>query len=382
MSLYFDNAATTKLHPEIISRPPEFMGNPSSLHGLGIIAEERIKAATWQIGRLLSINTTGGASNAGIARSKLIYTSGGTESNNLAILGAVGRAGTYGKKKKHIITCQTEHPSVLNCFEYLKTQGFETDIIKVSEKGIIETDELLKKVRDDTVLVSLFHINNETGSIHDINGLAEAVKAKNKSVIFHSDGVQAFGKHPVKLNKGPIDLYSFSGHKIHGPQGIGGLYSGVRLSPILFGGPQQEGLRPGTENVYGIFSLATAAEAAYTDMSKNLAHVEGLRALCLDRLSQNGEVFVNGGGSPYILNVSIPGIKGEVLLNALSLKGIYVSTGSACHAGRSRHNIISHLGLGKERADSAIRISFSYENSEEDVRILADEINSFKGGLK
>lgn len=340
--IYFDNAATTALHPKL----PDYdsiYANPSSLHTLGIESEQKLAAASGILARLLHVGSK-----------EIIFTSGATESNNLAIKGAV-------RQKGHIITTKIEHPSVIECFNHLETLGFEATYLNAGIDGSISQGDLVKAIKPETVLVSMFYVNNETGTINDIEAFSSCVKEKNKKITFHTDAVQAFGKLPINLKN--VDLMSFSSHKIHGPKGMGGLYvkKGLRLAPLFHGGGQQDNIRPGTENIQGILGLCRAYELAAESMEENYKHAAALKEKTLE-IRDIGGVHINGGNtSPYILNISIEGVKGEILLNALSAEGIYVSTGSACHSRRSKANVISLIN--PERADSALRISFSCFNT-------------------
>jgi len=340
---YFDAAAAGRLDPSLPTFNETF-ANASSLHKLGIKSEQELTAASDTLARLLRVSPN-----------EIIYTSGATESNNLAVLG-------FARKPPcHIITSEIEHPSVLECFKHLETRGFEVTYLKPDENGSITPEDLSAGIRPETAFVSLFYVHSETGVINDIEALAKAAKAKNPKIVFHTDAAQAFGKIPLLFKN--TDTLSFSAHKIHGPKGVGGLYikTGVHLQPLLFGGGQQNGIRPGTENIQGILGLCRAFELACDNKDENLKYVAALKQKVLETKDVGG-VHINGGNtSPYILNISIDGVKGEVLLNALSAEGFYISTGSACHSRRSRENAISKFA--PERADSAVRISFSRFNT-------------------
>lgn len=354
--LYFDNAATTMLHP-MLPDYSNIYANPSSLHELGMDSERKIIAATTTLARLLHVT-----------ENEIIFTSGATESNNLAIKG--GTKKTRGRP--HIVTTTIEHPSVTECFKYLESEGYDATYLAPDRNGNISMDCLLDSIKPETVFVSLFYVNNETGTINDIEGFASAVKAKNKKTVFHTDAVQAFGKLPISLKN--VDLMSFSAHKIHGPKGSGGLYvkKGLSIPPLFHGGGQQGNIRPGTENIQGILGLSASSELAYNNIDDNLRHVALLKEKVLE-ICDMGGIYVNGDKcSPYILNISVDGVKGEILLNALSAEGIYVSTGSACHTRRSKQNVITQIA--PERADSALRISFSYLNSPDECETLTEAL--------
>jgi cysteine desulfurase len=365
--IYFDNAASAKLHPQIDCYG-EIFANCSSLHELGILSEQKITAASKSLARLLSVNPK-----------EIIFTSGATESNNTAIKGVIGAA-----KSGHVITSEIEHPSVIECVKYLESLGRCTaTYLKADKYGNIPVSGLTDAIKDDTVLVSLFYVNNETGTINDIENFAARVKARNKKIIFHTDAAQAFGKIPLKLKN--VDLMSVSAHKIHGPKGSGALLvrQGVKITPLLHGGGQQGGLRAGTENIPGILGLCRAFEISSEALDENYKYVSELKAKFLELCGfycLQAHVNAKGNVSPYILNISFEGAKGEILLNALSAEGFYVSTGSACHSRRSKENIISKINPAF--ADSALRISFSVFNTAHEVEKLALAIRSNLQKLK
>ncbi|GHU51459.1 cysteine desulfurase [Clostridia bacterium] len=349
--IYFDNAATT---PPLPFFPPWF-GNPSSLHEAGIRAEGEIRKAT---GTLLSFAAQNGV---------IVYTSGATEANNTAIFGSLRK-----HSGKHVITTNIEHPSVVACFQRLEGMGYEVTYLPAAENGCVSEAELSDAVRPDTALVSIFYVHNELGAVHDIRRLAEIVHGKNKDAVFHTDAVQAFGK--IKTDFRGVDLVTFCGHKIHGAKGIGALLlkNGIRVDPIFFGGGQQGGLRAGTENVEGILSLANAAKHAYENLDSNFQKVKGFRDEFL-KISEVLGLRINcEDASPYILNISIPNVKGEILLNALSAEGICVSTGSACHGTRDKKNVLRTIN--PKYAENALRVSFSYMNTMEEVYTLKEAV--------
>lgn len=353
--IYLDNASTTKPSKEVkeilLHTIEDFYGNPSSLHNIGLHVEKKIKDAKLNI-----------ANHLNVSHDELYFTSGGTESNNIAIQGVVkSRLRNYN----HIITVKTEHPSVTSTVKYLEKIGCKIDYVAINEKGYVCKDNLLNLIKDETGLISIMHTNNETGVMQNINELGSIIKEKNNNTLFHVDGVQAFGK--INLNLKYVDLLSFSSHKIHGLKGIGGLYirNGVRILPILFGGNQQNSIRPGTENTIGILSLEKAAQKAYENLEKRNKHVNMLKNRLLEVKNVIQDVHINSdelNGSPYILNISFLGVKGEVLLHSLEQDGIYVSTGAAC-SGRGSYNILEHMSNNKDINTSAIRFSFSYQNT-------------------
>ncbi len=357
--IYFDNAATTRPSDAVIKAYADASsrayGNPSSLNRLGIDAEREMKHATEVLFKLL--NTP---------QERLFFTSGGTEANNLAVIGAARANAANGR---HIITSTAEHPSVLNAFKHLESEGFDVTYAAADKNGHVVTEALFSAIRSDTSLVSIIHVNNETGAINDVDNIAREIKQRNKLTVFHSDGVQGFCKERVSLRN--VDMYSFSSHKVHGPKGVGALFAKkrIKIKPLFFGGEQQEAIRPGTENTTGITCLQVAAGECAADFERKHAHVTALR----DRMAEVVEVIpdtvINGDvscSSPYILNVSFLGAKGEVLLHMLEEDGIYVSTGAACNANKKKGTLYN-LRYDDKRIESALRFSFSYENKVEEV---------------
>ena len=364
--VYFDNAATTKPLDDVIKiycdMAQKQYGNPSSLHKMGINAENEIKKAASSLADLM-----------GVSPDELLYTSGGTESNNLAVFG-IARENKL--RNAHVVTTVMEHPSVLECFKALEKRGVQVSYLKTDEKGYICLNELKNVIKSNTILVSVVHVCSETGTVQRIREIGQSIKEINNNTIFHVDGVQSFGKYKIDLNNSKIDLFSFSSHKIHGIKGIGCLYvkNGIHITPALYGGAQQRGVRPGTENTAAIAAFTAAAQAAYADMDKNFIKVSEIRNKLLE-INDFTQININGdysNGSPYILNISFIGFTGEVILNALSNEGIYVSTGSACNERRKKENALLRMGLSKERADSAVRFSFSYLNSLSDAEVCLD----------
>lgn len=363
---YLDNSATTRQFDEVtetvsvLSR--EVFGNPSSLHGIGMDAEKVIKSAKKTLLGSIGAEQT----------DEFIFTSGGTESNNLAILGYIR---PKLSRKPHIVTTKIEHPSVLEVFKTLEEEGAVCSYVGVDEKGIIDLEELSSVLNEKTELLSVMLVNNEVGSVQPIDKICEIAKKKSPRIKIHADAVQAFCKIPINVKKSGIDMLSLSGHKIHGPKGIGGLYvkKGVTLKPFLYGGHQQKNLRSGTENppVIGGFEKAVLInkegfeeKRAKLGLLKKMiiSELEGIK--CCHINSGEGENF-----SPNIVNASFLGIRSETLLHALEAEGVYVSTGSACS---SNHPELSHvllaMGHDKKRIDSAIRISMSTETNEEEVK--------------
>jgi len=360
----FDNAATTRplgeAAEQYLNISQNIYGNPASMHKLGLEAETEIKKAAGAIAGLLNVSAD-----------ELIFTSGGTESNNLAIFGAVYNRSPQGL---NAVTSVTEHPSVYECFKVLEQRGVKVTYIKTDDNGRVDTDELLNAVDGRTALISVAAVCGETGAMQRVSEIGRAVKAKNSGALFHVDGVQAFGKFKIDLYGSQIDFYSFSAHKIHGLKGAGCLFvkNGRRLAPLFYGGGQQKGARPGTENAAGVSAFAVAAAEAYKTMDVSLIAARRVRAAVLKL--RGGDIVVNGdaeNGSPYILNMSFLGYKGEVILNALSEEGIFVSTGSAC-GRRGKDGAVKRMGLGEQRAQSAVRFSFSRFNTVEEAETCVE----------
>lgn len=325
-------------------------GNPSSLHNFGFSAEKEIKKARTIISKIIKSN-----------ENEIFFTSGGTEANNLAILGV---ASAYKKTGSHIIVNKTEHPSVLEAYKKLENLGYTVSYLNVDKKGYADLSQLEKEINKETILVSVMHVNNEIGTINDIKKISEIIKSKNNKTLFHTDCVQSFCKNSV--NSKYADLITLSGHKIHGPKGIGALFikKGIRVNPLFIGGNQQKGIRSGTENVPGIVGFASASEYMSMNMEKNNEKILLIKNKLKEIKNLLPEVYINGdenNGSPYILNISFADIKGEVLLHTLEDKGIYVSTGSACTSNHKKHigtvDIIGGIG------ENSLRFSFSDENT-------------------
>ncbi|HHX94600.1 MAG TPA: cysteine desulfurase [Clostridia bacterium] len=368
--IYLDNSATTKIIPQAAEAMAEagslVYGNPSSLHGKGLEAEKLLKGTREIL-----------AENLSCTPEEIFFTSGGTESNNWAILGCLHRRRRRGK---HIISTKIEHPSVLKVCQYLEEEGYQVTYLGTDSTGIIDLEELKETLREDTVLVSVMYVNNETGAIQPVEEIGRFLKEARRDIVFHVDAVQAFGKIPLNPAKAGIDLLSLSAHKIHGPKGVGALFisKGVAVDPLLRGGEQENGMRPGTENVPGIAAFGAAVKFIPKWLEES-SRVYSLKEQLIKLLRQRvPEMVVNGSPDraiPYIVNLSFPGIKGEVLVHYLEQYGIYVSTGSACHSrsGGSSH-VLTALGLDKERLEGAIRVSFSYFNRPEEIEQAAGKI--------
>ena len=365
IEIYLDNSATTKPFDEVIEIMLNYYkydyGNPSSLHKMGINAEKGIKYGRREIANFLKVD-----------ESEVLFTSGGTEGNNIAIMGVLNR---NRKKGKHIITTKIEHPSVLNVFKYLEGCGYEVTYLKVDNSGKISIEELKSSLRQDTVLVSVMMVNNEVGTIQPIQDISSIVKKYN-NCFFHVDGVQAFGKINCYPKQFGIDLFTISGHKIHGPKGIGALFvnKDIFIDPIVFGGGQEGGIRSGTENVPAIVGLGKAVEVLKKNFDDNFKTLNILRNKTIKKILDNiDNVQINGPDNinevaPHILSVSFDNIKGEVLLHSLEQDNIYVSTGSACSSKRNgQSHVLKGMGLPISMIDGTIRISFSLFNTEEEI---------------
>ena len=364
MEAYLDNSATTRCLECVTEKMVRVMrtdyGNPSSLHKKGVEAEHYIKEAK-----------TFFAENLKVQEKELYFTSGGTESNNLAVIGAAlanQRAG------KHLITTAIEHPSVLNVMKYLETCGFRVTYLPVDKDGIVSFDALRDAVSQETILLSVMYVNNEIGSVQPVKEMARTVKALNPGVLFHVDAIQAYGKYRIYPKKEGIDLLSVSGHKIHGPKGIGLLYVSekAKIRPILFGGEQQKGIRSGTENVPGIAGIAEAAKECYKDLEEKADRMYRLKEKLITGAERLDGVTVNGrtgrDSAPHIVSLSFAGVKSEVLLHALEEKGIYVSAGSACSSNKpSVSQTLRAIGLEKGLLGSTLRFSLSFETTEEEI---------------
>lgn len=380
--IYLDNCATTKPRYEVIDEIALAMkdnfANPSSLHKLGIHTENTLKEARRLIANFLNVLDT-----------EIIFTSGGTESNNLAIQGALKTG-----RKKHIITTKIEHPAVLNTIKSFESKGYTVSYLENDDKGRICLDSLRDLLTEDTGLVSIIHINNEIGTIQDLQAIGKIIFESGLKPFFHVDGVQSFCKIPLSLKKCNIDSYSFSSHKIHGPKGVGGLYlnKDVRIEPLFYGGNQERGLRSGTENVPGIVGFKKAVEIYSQKGDDERNKILILRDQMIELISENiRDIKINSPrdntGSPYILNISFKDTKGEVLLHFLEEKDIFVSTASACS---SRSSNISHvlkaIKLEEDYLDSTIRMCFSYENNIEDinnaVEVLKDSVEAIRTIIK
>lgn len=370
--VYLDNSATTMVKPEVAKIIAKVLthdyGNPSSLYRKGIVAESYLRSAREQISLLL-----------GVSDKEIYFTSGGTEANNLAIKGT---ARYYRRRGRHLITTKIEHPSVLNCFQKLEKEGFEVSWLSVNRKGVMDLEELKKMLSPETVLISIMHINSEIGSIQPIREAVKIAKSYNPRIIFHVDGVQSFGKIPLKPDEWGVDLLSLSAHKLHGPKGSGALF--VRretlLESLLDGGEQEGTLRPGTENVPGIAGFGEAVALIAPRLEIEQEYLRHLKESFYIAVAKNiNPVIINGpdytDGSPHIINLLFPRIRGEVLLHALEEKGVFVSTGSACHSRRSKpSHVLQAIGRSDEEVTSSLRFSFSALNNDAQIKYTVEAL--------
>lgn len=366
MEAYLDNAATTKVFDSVkeimVKTLREDYGNPSSMHAKGMQAEQYIKESKQIIAKSLKVE-----------EKEIIFTSGGTESNNLALIGtalANKRAGN------HIITTRMEHPSVYNPLLYLEEFGFRISYLNVDSYGKININELLNEISNETILVSIMYVNNEIGAVQEISEISKAIKEKNSNTIFHVDAIQAYGKYHIYPKRLGIDLLSISGHKIHGPKGSGVLYvrDKVKIKPIIFGGDQQKGMRSGTENVPAIAGLGQAVKEIYENHEEKINRLYELKKYFIEQISFIEEITVNGidddirESAPHIISVSFAGVRSEVLLHALEEKCVYISAGSACSSNHpSLSGTLIAIGVKKDLLDSTIRFSFSVNTKKEEI---------------
>lgn len=383
MEAYLDNSATTRCSDRACQLMVDLLtkdyGNPSSLHMKGIEAERFVETAKKKIAKTLRVS-----------EKEIIFTSGGTESNNLAIIGA---AMANRRAGNHIITTSIEHASVENPMEFLKEQGFEITYLSVDENGIISLEELEEAVTEQTILVSMMQVNNEIGAIEPVAEAVELIKKKNPDTLIHVDAIQSYGKMYIYPKKLGIDMLSVSGHKIHGPKGSGFLWvkEKTKLKPLILGGGQQKGMRSGTENVPAIAGLGEAAEEIYENLDEKRAHLYGLKQRFIDGIEKLEGTHVNGktgeDSAPHIVSVSFEGIRSEVLLHSLEDRGIYVSSGSACssnnHAGKQKGSkTLRNIHLKENLLDSTLRFSFSVHTTKEEIDYALEVLGELLPVLK
>lgn len=371
MEAYLDNSATTCAFARVCDIMMKTMsqdyGNPSSLHTKGFQAETYIKDAREAIARSLRVSER-----------EIIFTSGGTESNNMALIGC---AMANRRNGNHLITTVFEHSSVGNTMRFLEEQGFRVTYLPVDQEGTVSLQALEEAICPDTILVSIMYVNNEIGAVQPVEEIARIIHRKKPDVLFHVDAIQAYGKYVIRPKRQGIDLLSVSGHKIHGPKGTGFLYvrDKVKIKPLIFGGGQQQGMRSGTENVPGVAGLGEAVKEIYKDHEERIQRMYAFKHAFVERLEDLDGIVINGQpldqGAPHIVSVSFRGIRSEVLLHALEEKGVYVSAGSACS---SNHPAVSgtlrSIGVEKELLDSTLRFSFGVFTTEEEVLYAADAV--------
>lgn len=369
MNVYLDNSSTTRAFKECAELVADVMcnsyGNPSSLHRKGIEAEKIVKTAKERIAETLRVSP-----------GEIYFTSGGTESDNLAIIGAV-----RASRGRHIISTSIEHPAVLNTLQNLEKKGYTVDLVPVTKKGTVDIERLARMIRKDTALVSCMYVNNEIGTVEPVEKIAKIVKRENPQTVFHIDAVQAYGKIPFTASQTGADLISLSSHKIHGPKGVGALWvkNKTKLSPILFGGGQQDNVRPGTENVPGIAGFGLAAQISCDRIVEKSAAMESLKNRLRDGiLSRVDDVIVNTpaeGSAPHILNISFGYVKSEVLLHSLEADGIYVSSGSACSSHKKGPSyVLTAIGTDKKMIDGSIRFSLSEFTTTEEIDYTIERV--------
>ena len=372
MEAYLDNSATTRAFPEVGELVYKVMcqdfGNPSSMHRKGVEAEHYIKDAKESLAKILKVNTK-----------EIFFTSGGTESDNLALIGC---ARANKRRGNHLITTSIEHDAILNTMRYLEEEeGFRVTYLPVDSNGKVSLEALKEALCPETILVSIMYVNNEVGTVQPVEEAAKIVKEYNSNILMHSDAVQGFGKYKIYPKRQKIDLLSVSGHKIHGPKGVGFIYIGekVKIRPILFGGGQQKDMRSGTENVPGIAGLGLAAKMSYRDLDMKVALMRELKAHFLEGLKQIDDITIHGvtdeGSAPHIISVGVAGIRSEVLLHTLEEKGIYVSSGSACASNHPAvSGVLKSIGAEQKYLDSTIRFSMSEFTTKEEIDYVLETL--------
>lgn len=371
MKIYLDNSATTRPREKVVSEMVNMLtydyGNPSSLHRMGLDVEKKIDKSRETIANYLKVS-----------KDEIIFTSGGTESNNIAIQGIINKNSRMGK---HLITSKIEHSSVTNVFKFFEEKGYNVTYLDVNENGLVDLEQLKEAITDETILVSIMYVNNEIGIVQPIKKIREIINSINENTKLHVDGVQAVGKIDMSIKDLGIDSLSFSGHKIHGPKGIGGLFikKNLNFNSVIFGGGQEKNLRSGTENTPGIIGLGVSVEELAKYFDEEYRKLQENKLYFYDEISQHIKdiklnSFLDERSSPHILNISFRGIKGEILLHYLESDNIYVSTGSACSSkGKGKSSVLKSINLTNEEIDSAIRFSFSYENTKEELDFVVEK---------
>lgn len=366
MNIYFDNSATTMPYDEVIKEVSngmkEYFGNPSSLHKIGMKCEKRLNEVREYFASTIKCN-----------RDEIYFTSGGSEGNNLILKGLL-------KPGHHFITTTFEHHSIINTCKELEANGVKITYLDVDSEGRISLEDLEEAIRKETTLISIMYVNNEMGAIQDLEAIGNLIKERSSRAKFHVDAVQGYGKLPIDVNKAKIDFLTVAGHKIHGPKGTGFVYikKGIVLNSLISGGGQEKGLRAGTENLPAIIGFEKAAKITFENIDERYKYISELKEYFIEKLKDIKDVRINSGMnnfSPYILNVSFLGVRAEVLLHLLEDSGIYVATGSACTSKSSAAHgsyVIKALGLNNKEIESAIRFSFSYQNTKEEIDYTID----------
>ena len=365
MEVYLDNSATTKCYDSVRELVGKVMcedyGNPSSMHKKGVDAEKYVRESKETLAKLLKVQ-----------EKEIFFTSGGTESDNLALIGC---ARANKRAGNHLITTSIEHPAILNTMHYLEQEeGFRVTFLPVDKDGRVKLSALKEALCEDTILVSIMYVNNEVGAVQPIEEAAQIINNYNRNILFHVDAVQGFGKYRIHPKRLGVDLLSISGHKIHGPKGTGILYVNekVKIKPIVFGGEQQKNVRAGTENVPGIAGIGLAAKEIYTDFDAKIAKMRALKARFIEGVKKLDKITIHGRtdetSAPHIVSVGFAGIRSEVLLHTLEDKGIYVSSGSACASNHPAiSGVLKGIGAGAEYLDATLRFSFSEFTTEEEI---------------
>lgn len=372
MEAYLDNSATTRclesVKDIVVKTMMEDYGNPSSKHLRGVKAEQYIKESREAIAKTMKVN-----------EKEIFFTSGGTESNNWAIIGA---AMANKRAGMHVITTAIEHPAVIQPMQYLAEQGFRISYIPVGRDGKTDLDALEKAICDETILISAMYVNNEVGAVQPLEEISALIKKKKPGILFHVDAIQAYGKYRILPKKMGIDMLSVSAHKIHGPKGVGFLYVNekVKIKPLILGGGQQKGMRSGTDNVPGIAGLGMAAKEAYTGFEEKVSHLYRIKELFANGVREIPDTVINSPdgvfGAPQIVSVSFRGIRSEVLLHSLEEKEIYVSSGSACSSNKKLpiSTVLKEIGLEKDLLETTVRFSFSHFTTEEEIAYCLEEL--------
>ncbi|MGB4439611.1 MAG: cysteine desulfurase family protein [Sedimentibacter sp.] len=369
MEVYLDNSATTKVRQEVMDEITDVCqncyGNPSSLHRMGLKTEKRMEEARKSAAKIINAKPE-----------EIYFTGGGTESNNIALLGHL----VNFDEKSNVITTKIEHPSVYNVFKHFGNK-IQVKYLETDNMGRINLEQLKTLVDENTLLVSIMHVNNELGIIQNLDEITKIVRNNNKNTKIHVDAVQSYGKIKIDTNKMPVDTISFSSHKIHGPKGVGGLYirTGCKINPMTFGGGQEKNIRPGTENTPGIVGFGKACELVYNNFQEEINKLYELKNKYAKRFAEEiNDIKINSSlesdGAPHVLNVSFKNVRGEVLVHYLENKGIYISTGSACSSKSKNNRILEAIRLDKDYTDGTVRISLGYFNNLDEVEYVVENM--------